>query len=56
MPSMGVLNASLNLVLNALFVRLLGLSGLLLSTSVTYLVVAVVFWLRLPASVRQQQG
>jgi putative peptidoglycan lipid II flippase len=53
MPSMGVLNATLNLGLNALFVRFLGLSGLLLSTSVTYMVVALVFWMRLPASVRQ---
>jgi putative peptidoglycan lipid II flippase len=52
MPSMGVLNATLNLVLNAVFVRFLGLSGILLSTSVTYLVVATVFWLRLPASAR----
>jgi putative peptidoglycan lipid II flippase len=52
MPSMGVLNATLNLVLNAVFVRWLGLSGILLSTSVTYGVVATVFWLRLPASAR----
>jgi putative peptidoglycan lipid II flippase len=52
MPSMGVLNATLNLVLNAVFVRYLGLSGILLSTSVTYAVVAAVFWLRLPVSAR----
>lgn len=52
MPSMGILNATLNLVLNAVFVRLLGLSGILLSTSVTYAIVATVFWLRLPASAR----
>jgi putative peptidoglycan lipid II flippase len=55
MPSMGVLNASLNLSLNALFVRWLGLSGILLSTSVTYAVVAGVFWLRLPAPSRAAQ-
>jgi putative peptidoglycan lipid II flippase len=55
MPSMGVLNATLNLGLNALFVRFLGLSGLLLSTSVTYAVVAAVFWVRLPPSVRLAQ-
>ncbi len=48
MPSMGVLNATLNVVFNALFVGPLGLSGIALSTSVTYLVVAVVFWVRLP--------
>jgi putative peptidoglycan lipid II flippase len=52
MPSMGVLNATLNLALNAVFVRFLGLSGILLSTSVTYAVVAAVFWVRLPASAR----
>ena len=48
MPSMGVLNAALNAGLNALFVGTWGLSGIALSTSVTYLVVAVVFWVRLP--------
>jgi putative peptidoglycan lipid II flippase len=53
MPSMGVLNAGLNLGLNAVFVRSLGLSGILLSTSVTYTVVAVVFWVRLPRGVRR---
>jgi putative peptidoglycan lipid II flippase len=52
MPSMGVLNATLNLALNAAFVRFMGLSGILLSTSVTYVIVAAVFWLRLPASAR----
>jgi len=55
MPTMGVLNATLNLGLNAIFVRFLGLSGLLLSTSVTYAVVAAVFWVRLPPSVRLAQ-
>jgi putative peptidoglycan lipid II flippase len=48
MPSMGLLNGTLNVVLNALFVGLLGLPGIALSTSVTYFVVAVVFWVRLP--------
>ncbi len=52
MPSMGVLNASLNAAFNALFVTWLGLSGIALSTSLTYLVVAVVFWFRLPRSAR----
>jgi putative peptidoglycan lipid II flippase len=47
MPSMGLLNASLNIVFNALLVGPLGLSGIALSTSLTYLVVAVVFWVRL---------
>jgi putative peptidoglycan lipid II flippase len=48
MPGMGVLNAALNLGFNALLVRPLGLSGLALSTSITYAVVALVFWVRLP--------
>ena len=49
MPSMGVLNAALNAGLNLLFVRWLGLPGIALSTSVTYAVVAIVFWARLRA-------
>jgi putative peptidoglycan lipid II flippase len=48
MPSMGLLNAALNAAFNALLVGPLGLSGIALSTSITYVVVAVVFWLRLP--------
>jgi putative peptidoglycan lipid II flippase len=48
MPSMGALNSALNAALNLLFVGSLGLSGIALSTSVTYLVVAIVFWVRLP--------
>jgi putative peptidoglycan lipid II flippase len=53
MPSMGVLNSALNAAFNALFVGVLGLSGIALSTSMTYLVVAVVFWFRLPRSARE---
>jgi putative peptidoglycan lipid II flippase len=48
MPSMGVLNATCNVVFNTLFVGRFGLAGIALSTSVTYVVVAIVFWLRLP--------
>ena len=48
MPSMGILNATCNAAFNTLFVGRLGLSGIALSTSVTYLVVALVFWFRLP--------
>jgi putative peptidoglycan lipid II flippase len=48
MPSMGVLNSTLNAAFNALFVGSLGLCGIALSTSMTYLIVAVVFWVRLP--------
>jgi peptidoglycan biosynthesis protein MviN/MurJ (putative lipid II flippase) len=48
MPGMGALNAACNALLNLAFVGRLGLSGIALSTSITYLVVAVVFWVRLP--------
>ena len=48
MPSMGVLNSALNALFNALFVGHLGLAGIALSTSLTYLIVAIVFWVRLP--------
>ena len=47
MPAMGVLNAVLNATFNALLVRPLGLPGIALSTSLTYAVVALVFWWRL---------
>jgi putative peptidoglycan lipid II flippase len=52
MPSMGVINSVLNAAFNAAFVGVLGLSGIALSTSVTYAVVAAVFWFRLPRSAR----
>jgi putative peptidoglycan lipid II flippase len=52
MPSMGILNSALNAGLNFAFVSWLGLSGIALSTSLTYVVIAVVFWLRLPSRVR----
>jgi putative peptidoglycan lipid II flippase len=48
MPGMGVLNAGCNAVLNLVLVRPLGLAGIALSTSVTYAIVAAVFWIRLP--------
>jgi putative peptidoglycan lipid II flippase len=48
MPSMGVLNSTLNAALNYVFVRWLGLGGIALSTSITYVIVAIVFWVRLP--------
>jgi putative peptidoglycan lipid II flippase len=47
MPSMGVLNATCNAVFNLVFVGRMGLSGIALSTSVTYAIVAGVFWVRL---------
>jgi len=52
LPSMGLLNATCNAALNFAFVGWLGLSGIALSTSVTYAIVAVVFWLRLGGATR----
>jgi putative peptidoglycan lipid II flippase len=46
MISMGVLNTALNAGLNAALLPVLGLEGIALSTSFTYAVVAVVFWVR----------
>lgn len=47
MVSMGVLNAALNVSLNAALLPWLGLEGIALSTSCTYAVVAIVFAVRL---------
>jgi putative peptidoglycan lipid II flippase len=52
MPAMGLLNSLLNAVFNAALVGVLGLSGIALSTSLTYVAVAVVFWARLQSRVR----
>jgi putative peptidoglycan lipid II flippase len=52
MPGMGVLNSTLNAAFNLIFVGPLGLTGIALSTSLTYVVVAVVFWARLPRVAR----
>ncbi|HEY1694975.1 MAG TPA: lipid II flippase MurJ [Polyangiaceae bacterium] len=47
MLGMGVLNAVLNVALNAALLPYMGLEGIALSTSITYAVVAVVFAVRL---------
>jgi putative peptidoglycan lipid II flippase len=52
MISMGVLNAAMNLIFDVVLVKAIGLRGLALSTSLTHLVVAVVFWFRLEAALR----
>lgn len=44
---MGIFNASSNAVLNIVFLKLLGLEGIALATSVTHLMVAIVFWFKL---------
>jgi len=46
MLGMGVMNAGLNAVLNVVFLRLIGLEGIALATSIMHLAVAIVFWLR----------
>ncbi len=52
MPGMGILNSACNAAFNLAFVGAFGLAGIALSTSMTYLVVAVVFWVRLPRAAR----
>lgn len=54
MISMGVLNAGMNIVFDVLLVKAIGLRGIALSTSVTHLVVAVVFWFRLESAFRSE--
>jgi putative peptidoglycan lipid II flippase len=49
MVSMGILNASLNAILNVVLLRAIGLEGIALSTSCVQLAVAIVFWFRLEA-------
>ncbi len=46
MISMGILNASTNAVGNLVLVRVIGLEGLALSTSLVSYVIAIVFWFR----------
>jgi putative peptidoglycan lipid II flippase len=48
MPGMGILNSACNAAFNLAFVGAFGLAGIALSTSMTYVVVALVFWVRLP--------
>ena len=52
MISMGVLNAALNAGLNFALLPRLGLEGIALSTSCTYAIVAVVFWVRFERRLR----
>lgn len=52
MPSMGLLNASLNAALNLALVRALGLPGIALATSLVSWIVAGVFLVRLRARMR----
>ena len=52
MPGMGVLNSALNAASTCSSSARSGSPGIALSTSMTYLVVAVVFWVRLPRGAR----
>lgn len=52
MISMGVMNASANVVFNLLMLRVLGLEGLALATSCVQLAIAVLFWFRFDARLR----
>jgi putative peptidoglycan lipid II flippase len=56
MISMGLLNATANLLFNVVFFRFIGLEGLALSTSCVHLAVAVVFWFRFDARLRRLSG
>ena len=56
MVSMGILNASLNVVFNVILLRAIGLEGIALSTSCVYLVVAVVFWFRLDTKLAEPRA
>lgn len=49
MISMGIFNATSNIVFNLILSRIFGLEGLALSTSCVHLAVAVVFWFRFEA-------
>jgi putative peptidoglycan lipid II flippase len=53
MFSMGLLNAALNLLLDFGLVRMLGLEGIALATSLVHTIVAIVFYLRLEPGVRR---
>jgi len=44
MLPLGILNASLNLAFDLLFVRAFGLQGIAFATSLVHMVIAVVFW------------
>jgi peptidoglycan biosynthesis protein MviN/MurJ (putative lipid II flippase) len=53
MISMGILNASANVVFNLILSRFLGLEGIALSTSCVHTAVAIVFWFRLESRIAE---
>ncbi len=50
---MGLFNATSNAVLNVVLLRAIGLEGIALATSITHLLVAVVFWFKLKQRLRE---
>lgn len=56
MLGMGLFNAGVNAVLNVVFLKLLGLEGIALATSVMHLAVAVVFWHLFEKKLAQERG
>jgi putative peptidoglycan lipid II flippase len=55
MLGMGVMNAGLNAVLNVVFLRMIGLEGIALATSIMHLAVAIVFWMRFETKLHATQ-
>jgi putative peptidoglycan lipid II flippase len=53
MLSMGILNASCNAIFNVVLLRAIGLEGIALSTSCVQAAVAIVFWFRFEARLRE---
>lgn len=53
MFGMGILNALVNIVLNVFLVRFIGLEGIALSTSLVNTIVAIIFYVRLEARLKE---
>lgn len=51
--AMGIFNASSNAVLNIVLLKAIGLEGIALATSITHLLVAIVFWFMLEKRLRE---
>jgi putative peptidoglycan lipid II flippase len=56
MIGMGALNATLNAVFNVVLLKAIGLEGIALSTSCVYVVIAIVFWVRLDAKLAPREA
>ena len=49
MLSMGIFNATCDVIFNVVLLKAIGLEGLALATSFLQIAVAIVFWIRLPS-------